>query len=84
MEITKRSVLLDALSREERTLADYSIHESKVLPRPGFEEAFKAQQDKCRILREMIQALESEPVRRAMANWQQEVIRNGPPERLVF
>lgn len=84
MEITKRSVLLDALSREERTLADYSINETKILPRPGFEDAFRGQQEKCRILREMIQALESEPVRRAMANWQQEVIQNGPPERMVF
>lgn len=84
MEITKRTVLLDALDREERTLADYSINETKIIPRPGFQTAFRAQQEKCRILREMIQALESEPVRRAMADWQQEVIQNGPPERMTF
>jgi len=33
---------------------------------------------KCRILREMLQALESEPVRAAMANWQQMVMEKGP------
>lgn len=84
MEITRKSVLTDALQREERTLADYSINQTKLIPRPKFEQAFRDQQEKCRILREMIHALDSETVRRAMADWQKNVIQNGPPERLVF
>ena len=44
----------------------------------GMEKEFHEQEQVCRVLREMIQALESEPVRKAMANWQQEVMANGP------
>ena len=84
MEITRKSVLLDALRREENVLADYSINQTKLIPRPKFENAFRDQQEKCRILREMIHALDSEPVRQAMADWQEEILQNGPPERLVF
>ena len=84
MEITKKSVLLDALRREENVLADYSINQTKLIPRPKFEQAFRDQQEKCRILRVLIHSLESEEVRKAMADWQQDVQQNGPPERLVF
>ena len=78
-EITKRSVLLDALGREEATWASCSKNGMKLEPLRGFDEEFDQQREKCRILREMIQALESEPVRKAMANWQKELIEGKGP-----
>ena len=35
----------------------------------GLEEEFEERREKCRILRDMIQALESGPVRAALAEW---------------
>lgn len=84
MEITKRSVLLDALQREELVLARFSIDGTKLRPRPKFEAAFEEQRERCRLLREMIHALESEPVRRALADWQKEIMDTWPPERMTF
>lgn len=73
-EITRRSVLLDALGREEAAMAACSRDGKKLEPMIGLEETFKEQAEKCRLLREMIHALESEPVRRSIANWQQEIM----------
>ena len=74
MEITRRSVLLDALGREESEMAACSRDGKKLEPMPGLKESFEAQKETCRLLREMIQALESEPVRRSIANWQQDIM----------
>lgn len=96
-EITRRSVLLEALEIQEAQLAKCSVEGKKLIPLPGMKDIFRAQLEKCRILREMIQALESEPVRRVMADWQKDEM-NGkrvditmldrmPPEtekRMVF
>lgn len=46
----------------------------KLIPMPGLTEQFEQQRKKCELLREMIHALESEPVRRVMADWQKEVM----------
>ena len=78
MEITRRSVLLDALEREEAIMASCSMNGMKLQPIRGYEAQFNAQLEKCRILRDMIQALESEPVRRELANWQREVMEGKP------
>ena len=48
----------------------------------GLEDKFQEQAEKCRILEDMIHALDSEPVRRAMADWQKEIIENGPPKEM--
>lgn len=74
MEITRRSVLLDALGREEAVMAACSRDGKKLEPMPGLQEMFEAQKERCRLLREMIQALESEPVRRSIASWQKEIM----------
>ena len=74
MEITRRSVLLDALEREEAELARCSRDGKKLIPMPGLTEMFERQRQKCELLRDMIHALESEPVRRVMADWQKDVM----------
>lgn len=79
-EITRRSVLLAALEREEAEMAACSKGGRKLEPMRGLETIFDEQQQKCHILREMIQAMESEPVRRSIANWQQEIMDGKRPQ----
>lgn len=74
MEITRKRVLSEALEREERIMRAYSKNGRGLEAQRDCWEEFKRQQEKCRILREMIQALDSEPVRKALANWQKEVM----------
>ena len=50
-------------------------------PKKGMEDAWAQCRQKIEILKDMIHAYESEPVRRAMANWQKEIMeRHGEPE----
>ena len=73
-EVTRRSVLLEALEEQEARLAKCSVNGMKLIPLPGMQEVFREQFEKCRILRDMIQAMESEPVRTSIANWQKDVM----------
>ena len=73
-DVTRRSVLIEALEIQEAQLSRCSVEGKKLIPLPGMKELFREQLDKCRILREMIQALESEPVRDAIAGWQREIM----------
>ena len=75
-EITRRSVLIEALKNQEAQLSRCSVEGKKLIPLPGMKDIFREQYEKCRILREMIHALESEPVRRVMADWQKDMM-NG-------
>ena len=77
-EINRRSVLLECLSimREEQRIV--SKHYNGLEPAPGMEEAWRQGRKKIEILEDMIHALESEHVRRAMADWQMDVALNGP------
>lgn len=81
-EITRKSVLLECLSimREEQRICSkgYNCLE----PAKGMEEAWEQGRRKITILQEIIQALDSEPVLRAMANWQKEIMEKGTPEKL--
>ena len=74
MEVTRRSVLLEALENQEAQLSRCSVEGKKLIPLPGMKDIFREQFEKCRILREMVQALESEPVRNAIAGWQREIM----------
>ena len=74
MEVTRRSVLLEALENQEAQLSRCSVEGKKLIPLPGMKDLFREQFEKCRILREMVQALESEPVRDAIAGWQREIM----------
>ena len=80
-EITRKSVLLECLSimREEQRICSkgYNCLE----PAKGMEEAWEQGRRKIQILQEIIQALDSEPVLRSLANWQKEEL---PPRQLTI
>lgn len=78
-EITRRSTLLDCLAYQERFLMMASKGRTGLIPIEGLEEEFDERRKKCEILREMIQALESEPVRAALAEWQIRLMKGEKP-----
>lgn len=80
MEVTKRNVLLECLGWMERIKKAYSKNEEGREPEEKYREAFIEYEKKCEVLRELIRALESEPVRDAMANWQELMKKYGPLE----
>lgn len=77
-EITARSVLLDALEREDGVLRMHTVNGMGLIPISGHQEIFRAQQEKCRILRDLIQSLGSEDVRRSIAQWQKDEMEGRP------
>ena len=77
-EITRRNVLLECLEHF-RGLKKLCSKEHKGLePAEGEEDLFYMLEEKCRIMQELIQAYESEPVRKALADWKNEVMEKGP------
>lgn len=81
-EITRRNVLLECLEHF-RGLKKLCSKEHKGLePAEGEEDLFYMLEKKCRIMQELIQAYESEPVRKALADWQNEVMKHGAPENI--
>jgi hypothetical protein len=62
--------------REELQIC--SKHYNGLEPKEGMEEAWRQGRQKVEILKDMIQALSSEPVRVALADWQKETMKNGP------
>lgn len=78
MEVTKRETLLECLDLMKKFRACFSHKGMGMMPTPRYAALFKEYDEKCRILREMLQALESEPVRKALANWQMMVMEKGP------
>ena len=74
-EITNRSVLLECVRRYDDNLKLVSKGGRMLEPKKGMEALWMEQGEKCRLLQDMIQAYESPQVRRALANWQQEVIK---------
>ena len=84
-DITRRAVLLECLEIQREMWKICSKRYDTLEPKKGMENIWNEQREKCRILKELIRANESEPVRAALANWQQQVIRQGgPPETLVI
>jgi len=83
-EITKKSVLLECLEYERGIKRLCSVDHKGRLPAKGEEDLFYDQQKKCKILEEMIQALDSEPVRKALADWQTELMEKGIPAVLTL
>lgn len=68
-EITRRSVLEEALRYRETVAMMASLNGAGLRARKGMEDTFDRYQKECRILRELIQALEYEPVRAAIAEF---------------
>ena len=77
-EITRKSVLLECLDIMRQELAVVSKHYNGLEPAKGMEEAWEQGRRKVKILQELIQAYDSEPVRAALAEWQIDVMQNGP------
>jgi len=76
--ITKRETLLECLELMKKFRNAFAQDKLGMLPNARYMALYEEYDIKCEILREMIQALESEPVRRAMADWQREIMKNGP------
>lgn len=78
-EITRRSTLLDCLDYQTRWLKMSSKGRKGREPIDGLEDEFYEREAKCRILRELIQALESDPVREVLADWQVRLMKGEKP-----
>lgn len=76
-EINRRSVLLECLAIMREELQICSKNWNGLEPKEGMEEAWQQGRQKIEILKEMIQSLQSEPVRRALADWQKELMVKG-------
>ena len=98
MKITRRGVLSEALRYRETVMKQASVNGMGLRARAGMQETFDRYQEECRILRELMQALEYEPVRAAIAEflgekteenvenvreWQREIM-DGKPQRELF
>ena len=77
-EINRRSVLIECLAIMREELQICSKNWNGLEPKEGMEEAWQQCRQKIEILKEMIQSLQSEPVRKAWADWQIETAKNGP------
>ena len=76
-EVNKLSVLKECLEYERDLWKLTSEKYNMLTPMKGMEDQFEEQKAKCMILQEMIQALQAESVRRALADWQKDVMDNG-------
>ena len=83
-EITRKSVLLECLSIMRRELMIASKKYNGLEPAKGMEEAWEQGREKIRILEELIHAYESEPVRRALADWQKDIMAHGVQREMKF
>lgn len=84
MEVTKRETLLQCLNIMERIRNSFSHRGAGLTAINHYEALYEEYDKKCKILREMIQALESEPVRAAMAHWQQLLMDRGPEGAMLL
>ena len=66
-EINRRSVLIECLAIMREELQICSKNWNGLEPKEGMEEAWQQCRQKIEILKDMIQSLQSEPVRRALA-----------------
>lgn len=77
-EINRKSVLMECLEIMRQELAMCSKHYNGLEPAQGMEEAWQQGRKKVEILADMIHAMENESVRKALAEWQIDVMDNGP------
>jgi len=69
MEVTRRSVLSATLREKEMELKSFSVGFRGLEARRGCEKEFDRYREECRVLRELIQALDYEPVKAAIAEF---------------
>lgn len=75
-EITLKGMLEDYLIHEVDIMMMCSKGNAGIEPLPEFEEEFDEQQEKCRILRELIQAIQNENVKQAIQDWRSMTLRD--------
>ena len=78
--MTRREVLIECLELEREMWRISSKKYDTLEPMAGMEAAWEDYREKCRIIQEMIQALESETVRNALANWQMDIMAGKEPD----
>ena len=83
-EINRRSVLLECLAIMREELQICSKNWNGLEPKEGMEEAWQQCRQKIEILKDIIQSLQSEPVRRALADWQKDLMTRGIQTEIVF
>lgn len=76
---TRRNTLLDCLEMMRMRKKVVSVNREGRIPLAGFEDIFFEREKKCRIIQEIIQAYESEPVRAALADWQKRLMAGEKP-----
>ena len=81
-EITRKSVLLECLSYKRQELAEVSKNHDGHEPARGKEEAWARARRKVYILQELIHSYDNPQVRAAIADWQKDVMENGPEKVL--
>ena len=74
-EITRKSVLTECLEIQRDKWKMCSRKYDMLEPMKGMEQQWNEQREKCRLLEDLIHAYESPPVRKALANWQQEIMK---------
>ena len=84
MEVTKRNTLLECLDMMEKCKKAFSKNEEGREPEERYGSLFREYEEKCKILRELIRALESEPVRNVLADWQKLIVDYGPENAMIL
>ena len=78
MEVTRKSVLAEALKYRRTNVILFSERGMGLRARKGMEDQFDRYVEECRILRELIQALDNDKVRAAIAEFLEEKEKDGP------
>ena len=76
-EITNRSVLLECVRRYDDNLKLVSKGGRMLEPKKGMEDLFEEYQLKGNVIRKLIHALGSEPVRETIDHWERMVKHGG-------
>ena len=76
--VTLRSTLIDCLQIKRQELGICSKRYDGLEPAKGMEAAWEVHRREVKLLEKYIQSLEYEPVRKALAEWQADVMENGP------
>ena len=80
-------VMKEILEQEQRAWRICSKRYDTLEPAKGMESKWDVQRERCEVLREIIQAYESEPVRKAIAGWQEIIMaedRRGEHHELTI
>ena len=83
-DINLKTVLIECLQDRRHVLNICSKNYNGLEPARGMEEVWQRERKKVDILQDAVHAVQSEPVRRAMADWQKEVMQEGTPKSIKF